>query len=80
MIFLIKILNAHLDQTPLHIAASVSNCREMAMTMMLNPNIQPHLINNSNETAADIARRSGLTFPIFEMAHSAFADNANRID
>lgn len=50
------------------------------MTMMLDPNVQPHLTNNSNETAADIARRTGLTFPVFEMAHSAFTDNINRID
>lgn len=68
------------DQTPLHIAASVSNCREMAMTLMLNPNVQPHLTNNSKETAADIARRTGLTFPVFEIAHPAFADNVTRID
>ncbi|KAJ6633300.1 Ankyrin repeat domain-containing protein 49 [Pseudolycoriella hygida] len=68
------------DQTPLHIAASVSNCREMAMTLMLNPGVEPHLTNNSKETAADIARRTGLTFPVFEMAHSAFVDNVNRID
>lgn len=69
-----------LDQTPLHIAASVSHCREMAMTLMLHPDVQPHLTNNSNETAADIARRTGLTFPVFEMAHAAFGDNENRID
>lgn len=78
--FWLQFLNENLDQTPLHIAASVSNCREMAMTIMLQPNVQPHLINNSKETAADIARRTGLTFPVFEMAHSAFVDNAVRID
>lgn len=58
----------------------MSNCREMAMTLMLNPNVQPHLTNNSNETPAAIARRSGLTFPVFEMAHSAFTDNVIKID
>lgn len=50
------------------------------MTLMLNPNVQPHLTNNSNELAAEIARRTGLTFPVFEMAHPAFGDNITRID
>lgn len=78
--FLWKIFDFYSDQTPLHIAASVSNCREMAMTLMLNREIQPKLVNNSNETAADIARRTGLTFPVFEMAHSSFVDNVQMID
>lgn len=59
------------DQTALHIAATVSNCRDSAMTLLLDRNIQAHKLNNCNETAAQIASRTGLSLPIFEMGHSA---------
>lgn len=35
-------------------------------------NIDANARNNSDETAADIARRTGLTFPVFEMGHTAY--------
>lgn len=68
------------SQTPLHIAATVSNCRGTAMTLLMEPNIDAAALNNSNETAADIARRTGLTFPVFEMGHSAYAVDTGLID
>lgn len=63
------------QQTPLHIAATVSNCRRTALTLMINEKVMPAAINNSNETAADLARRTGLTYPIFEMGHQAYTVN-----
>lgn len=68
------------SQNPLHIAATVSNCRRTAMTLMLDDKIKPATLNNSNETAAEIARRTGLTFPVFEMGHSAFTVDTGLID
>lgn len=60
------------DQTPLHIAASVSSCRPTAMTLLARPDVRADCVNNSAETAATIARRTGLSFALFEMGHSAF--------
>lgn len=68
------------SQTPLHIAATVSDCRQTAMTLLMETNIDAAALNNSNETAADIARRTGLTFPVFEMGHSAYAVDTGLID
>lgn len=68
------------EQTPLHIAATVSNCRETAMTLLMESNIDASIRNNSNETAADIARRTGLTYPVFEMGHSAYTVDTGLID
>lgn len=68
------------DQTPLHIAASVSNCRSTAMSLLMHPKIKPDLINNSKDTAADIARRAGRFYDIFEMGHSAFSNVISLID
>lgn len=68
------------QQTPLHVAATVSNCRETAMTLMLDPNCDASLLNNSNETAAEIARRTGLSYPLFDMGHSAYSVETGLID
>lgn len=68
------------DQTPLHLAASVSNCRATAMTLLLDRKIKAELKNNSHESAADIARRTGLTYPIFCMGRKAFTVDVGLID
>lgn len=68
------------QQTPLHIAATVSSCRETAMTLMMDEHCNANALNNSNETAADIARRTGLTYPVFEMGHSAYTVETGLID
>lgn len=60
------------DQTPLHIAATVSNCTASAATLLFSRHIKADLLNNSQETAADIARRTGLSLPVFEMGHTVF--------
>ncbi|KAI8118684.1 Ankyrin repeat domain-containing protein 49 [Lucilia cuprina] len=67
-------VNAQSDgqQTPLHIAATVSNCRNTATVLMMDHNINAQALNNSEETARDIALRTGLTGPVFEMGHSAY--------
>lgn len=59
------------DQTPLHIATTVSDCRDTLVTLFMSTKIDPELKNNSNETALQIARRTGLSFPLFDMGNSA---------
>ncbi|XP_034667182.1 ankyrin repeat domain-containing protein 49 [Drosophila subobscura] len=67
-------------QTPLHIAATVSNCRNTATTLLLDRNVQSKKENNSEEMAAVIARRTGMSYPIFEIAHEAFECETGLID
>lgn len=69
-----------LAQTPLHIAASVSHCRDTAVSLLFHPDVQPHVRNNSNDTAAELARRTGPTSAIFEMGHPAFQNTIGLID
>lgn len=68
------------QQTPLHISATVSNCRETAMTLLMEPNCNTGALNNSAETAAEIARRTGLSHPVFGMGHSAFTVETGLVD
>jgi len=37
----------------------------------MTDNIEPDIINDSDDKPSDIARRSGLTFPVFEMGEPA---------
>ena len=37
----------------------------------MNENVNAELKNNSNELAAQIAKRTGLTYPLFQMSHSS---------
>jgi ankyrin repeat protein len=75
-------INAHSegDQTPLHITTSVSSCRDTLVTLFMNPKLNPEIKNNSNETAYQIAKRTGLTFPLFEMVHPALSVETGMID
>lgn len=50
------------------------------MTLMMEEDCDASIRNNSDETAADIARRTGLTFPVFEMGHSAYTVETGLID
>lgn len=59
------------DQTPLHITSSVSACRDTLVTLFMNPKLDPTLKNNSDETAFQIAKRTGPTVPLFDMIHPA---------
>ncbi|XP_037946014.1 ankyrin repeat domain-containing protein 49-like [Teleopsis dalmanni] len=59
-------------QTPLHIAATVSSCRSTALLLLMDVNINNDLLNNSEDTAQQIAKRSGMTYPIFEMGNPAY--------
>ncbi|XP_062551432.1 ankyrin repeat domain-containing protein 49 [Armigeres subalbatus] len=68
------------DQTPLHIAATVSDSRSTLITLLMDERIKPDLLNNSGEKAADIAKKSGFTFPLFEMAQSALSVETGLLD
>ncbi|XP_017068167.1 ankyrin repeat domain-containing protein 49 [Drosophila eugracilis] len=67
-------------QTPLHITATVSNCRNTATVLLLNRNIKPRKENNSEELASVIARRTGMSFPIFESGEEAYDCETGLID
>lgn len=67
-------------QTPLHVSATVSNCRSTVTVLLLSHNINAQAVNNSEETAAEIARRSGLTYPVFEMGNTAYDYHTGLID
>ncbi|KAM8715582.1 hypothetical protein ACLKA7_002604 [Drosophila subpalustris] len=75
-------VNAESDgqQTPLHITATVSNCRNTATVLLLDRNLKADKENNSEETAAVIARRTGISYVIFEMGHEAYGCYTGLID
>ncbi|XP_033173149.1 ankyrin repeat domain-containing protein 49 [Drosophila mauritiana] len=75
-------VNAESDgkQTPLHITATVSNCRNTATVLLLDRNILPRKENNSEELASVIARRTGMSFPIFESGEEAYDCETGLID
>ncbi|XP_046388295.1 ankyrin repeat domain-containing protein 49-like [Ischnura elegans] len=54
--------------TPLHLASSSSNARDTLILLLLNPNLDPSILNNSGETASQVARRSGPNHSLFECA------------
>lgn len=57
-----------LGQTPLHIAASHGASYETVQLLLSSPYIKPGIVNNNNETAYDIAKRSSKYYKIFEMS------------
>lgn len=68
------------DQTPLHITTTVSACRDTLVTLFFNSKLDSSIRNNSNETAHQIAKRTGLTDPLFEMVHSALNVDTGILD
>lgn len=68
------------DQTPLHIATTVSACRDTLVTLFMDPKLKPDMRNNSDETAFQIAKRTGLTAPLFDMVHPALSVETGLID
>lgn len=68
------------DQTPLHVTATVSACRATLVTLFMNPKLNPTILNNSSETAQDIAKRTGLTIPLFDMVHPSLFVETGLID
>lgn len=68
------------DATPLHITATVSACRDTLVTLFFNPKVDARIRNNSDETAFQIAKRTGLTDPLFDMVHSALSVETGILD
>lgn len=68
------------DQTPLHIATTVSSCRDTLVELFMDNNLQPDLTNNSNETAAQIARRTGLSYAFFDMVKEGMNPKMGMLD
>ncbi|XP_068140599.1 ankyrin repeat domain-containing protein 49 [Drosophila tropicalis] len=75
-------VNADSDgkQTPLHITSTVSNCRNTATVLLLDRYIKGRKENVSEDTAAVIARRTGMSYPIFEISHEAYDCETGLID
>jgi len=59
-----------LGQTPLHIASS-QQAQQSMIILMRSPNINFSLKNKQDETAEDVARRSGRFHYLFTMCHEA---------
>ena len=55
------------DQTPLHLAASNGSAKETLQLLLMNKNVKHDTLNDSNETAYDIAKRSGKYYRLFEI-------------
>lgn len=68
------------DQTPLHVATTVSACRDTLVTLFMDPKLKPDMRNNSDDTAFQIAKRTGLTAPLFDMVHPALSVETGLID
>ncbi|KAG7213414.1 hypothetical protein KM043_002699 [Ampulex compressa] len=62
------------DQTPLHLVTSSSYISAALQLFLLNPDINPLLINSSGDTAQDIARRTGKYYPMFEIIEPCMND------
>lgn len=58
----------------------VSSCRDTLVTLFMNSNINPEIMNNSNEKAYQIAKRTGLSFPLFDMVNTALFVKTGIID
>lgn len=58
-------------QTPLHIAASHGASYETVQLLLMDRYIKPELINKSNETAYDVAKRSSKYYHMFDMGNPA---------
>jgi len=59
---------------------TVSSCRDTLVTLFMNPKIDPEIRNNSNEKAYQIAKRTGMSFPLFDMVNTALFVNTGIID
>lgn len=60
------------DLTPLHLAAGNSYAKETLELLLMHHDIKPEIKNNSNETAFEIARRSGRYYNLFELVEPCF--------
>ncbi|KAI5710777.1 hypothetical protein M8J76_016253 [Diaphorina citri] len=58
--------------TPLHLAASHSHSRDILMILLSHPNVDPHILSTSNESAREIATRSGIHYGLFETIEPCF--------
>lgn len=61
------------DQTPLHIATSVSHCRRMLQLLLAHPDVQPFVKNKSGDSPRDLARRTGIYDYLFDAADPAIS-------
>ncbi|KAI8484366.1 PREDICTED: ankyrin repeat domain-containing protein 49-like isoform X1 [Branchiostoma belcheri] len=57
--------------TPLHVAASNANAKQALVLLLSNRYIDPNILNDSSESAFDLARRSGPHYHLFEMVEDS---------
>ncbi|XP_012285675.1 ankyrin repeat domain-containing protein 49 [Orussus abietinus] len=55
------------DQTPLHLVCASSHNSPALQLLLLHPDTNPHIVNNSGDTPHQIAKRTGKYYPLFEI-------------
>ncbi|XP_078037149.1 ankyrin repeat domain-containing protein 49 [Augochlora pura] len=55
------------DQTPLHLVCASSHNSQALQLLLLHPDTNPKLVNSGQDTAEQIARRTGKYYPMFEI-------------
>lgn len=55
------------DQTPLHLVCASSHNSASLQLLLLHPDLDHEVVNNGNDTAEAIARRTGKYYPMFEI-------------
>uniref|UniRef100_A0A336MKV2 CSON001140 protein n=1 Tax=Culicoides sonorensis TaxID=179676 RepID=A0A336MKV2_CULSO len=68
------------NNTPLHVATTVSSCRDTLIELFMNDELNPGLLNSSDETAAQIAKRTGLSYAFFEMVKPGLDPKIGMLD
>lgn len=68
------------NQTPLHVATTVSSCRDTLVELFMNDDLKPDLLNSSEETAGQNAKRSGPSFSFFEMVRPGLNPKIGMLD
>lgn len=54
-------------QTPLHLAATYSRDNSLLEMLLMEKRLDPNIVNCQNETALDLAKRSGRKAMLFEL-------------
>lgn len=68
------------NQTPLHVATTVSSCRDTLLELFMNDDLKPGLLNSAEETAGQIAKRTGPSYAFFDMVKSGLKPTIGMLD
>lgn len=68
------------NQTPLHVATTVSSCRDTLVELFMRDELKPELLNSAEEAAGQIAKRTGPSFPFFDMVRAGLNPRIGMLD